>query len=124
MYRNLTNLLPSFKFNDLNIFQYHYDSIMFKLHDFRENGSKNVDDIEKLIDENSSEHQLLLASFKESMNLFATERSMDTCLQSLNISIQLASVRSTLMELYKAYCHILEKEVVHLRKICQKDNVP
>jgi len=123
MYRNLTNLLPSFKFNDLNIFQYHYDSIMFKLHDFRENGSKNVDDIEKLIDENSSEHQLLLASFKESMNLFATERSMDTCLQSLNISIQLASVRSTLMELYKAYCHILEKEVVHLRKICQKDNV-
>ena len=124
MYRNLTNLLLSFKFNDVNIFQYHYDSIMFKLHDFRENGSKNVDDIEKLIDENSSEHQLLLASFKESMNLFATERSMDTCLQSLNISIQLASVRSTLMELYKAYCHILEKEVVHLRKICQKDNVP
>lgn len=124
MYRNLTNLLLSFKFNDVNIFQYHYDSIMFKLHDFQENGSKNVDDIEKLIDENSSEHQLLLASFKESMNLFATERSMDTCLQSLNISIQLASVRSTLMELYKAYCHILEKEVVHLRKICQKDNVP
>jgi len=97
---------------------------MFKLHNFQENGSENVDDLEKLIDENSSEHQLLLASFKESMNLFATERSMDTCLQSLNISIQLASVRSTLMELYKAYCHILEKEVVHLRKICQKDNVP
>ena len=43
---------------------------MFKLHDFQENGSKNVDDIEKLIDENSSEHQLLLASFKESMNFF------------------------------------------------------
>jgi hypothetical protein len=41
---------------------------MFKSDDFQENGSKKVDDREKLIDENSSEHQLLLASFKESTN--------------------------------------------------------
>jgi len=47
---------------------------------------------------------------------------MDTCLQSLNISIQLASTRSTLMELYKSYCHILEKEVIRLRKICEDNN--
>jgi hypothetical protein len=91
---------------------------MFKLHNFPENDSKSVDDLEKMINENSSEHQLLLKSFKESMNQFATERSIDTCLQSLNISIQLASTRSTLMELYKSYCHILEKEVIRLRKIC------
>lgn len=91
---------------------------MFKLHNFPENDSKSVDDLEKMINENSSEHQLLLNSFKESMNQFATERSIDTCLQSLNISIQLASTRSTLMELYKSYCHILEKEVIRLRKIC------
>jgi hypothetical protein len=95
---------------------------MFKLHKFPENDLKSVDDLEKMINENSSEHQLLLKSFKESMNLFATERSMDTCLQSLNISIQLASTRSTLMELYKSYCHILEKEVIRLRKICEDDN--
>jgi hypothetical protein len=92
---------------------------MFKSDNFRENDSKSVEDIEKLINENSSEHQLLLESFKESMNMFATERSLDTCLQSLNISIQLASIRSTLLELYKSYCHILEKEVVRLRKITQ-----
>jgi hypothetical protein len=95
---------------------------MFKLHNFPENDSKSVDDLEKMINENSSEHQLLLKSFKESMSLFATERSMDTCLQSLNISIQLASTRSTLMELYKSYCHILEKEVIRLRKICDDNN--
>lgn len=95
---------------------------MFKLHNFPENDSKSVDDLEKMINENSSEHQLLLKSFKESMNQFATERSMDTCLQSLNISIQLASTRSTLMELYKSYCHILEKEVIRLRKICDDNN--
>ena len=93
---------------------------MFKFDNFREKDSKNVDDIEKLINENSSEHQQLLESFKESMNLFATERSMDTCLQALNISIQLASVRSTLTDLYKSYCHILEKEVVRLRKLIQE----
>jgi hypothetical protein len=95
---------------------------MFKLHNSQENNSKSIDDLEKLINENSSEHELLLESFKRSMNSFATERSLDTCLQSLNVSIQLASVRSTLMELYKTYCRILENEVVQLRKICQKDN--
>lgn len=92
---------------------------MFKSNNSDQNDSKSVEDIEKLINENSSEHQLLLESFKESMNLFATERSMDTCLQSLNISIQLASIRSTLMELYKSYSRILEKEVSRLRQICQ-----
>jgi hypothetical protein len=92
---------------------------MSKFDNFRDKDSKSVDDIEKLINENSSEHQLLLESFKESMNLFATERSMDTCLQSLNISIQLASIRSTLLELYKSYSRILENEVSRLRKRCQ-----
>jgi hypothetical protein len=91
---------------------------MFKSNNSDQNDSKSVEDIEKLINENSSEHQLLLESFKESMNIFATERSMDTCLQSLNISIQLASIRSTLMELYKSYSRILENEVSRLRKIC------
>ena len=95
---------------------------MFKLHNFPENDSKSVDDLEKMINENSSEHQLLIKSFKESMNQFATERSIETCLQSLNISIQLASTRSTLMELYKSYCHILEKEVIRLMKICEDNN--
>jgi len=96
---------------------------VFKFHNFPEIDSKSVEDLEKMINENSSEHQLLLESFKESMNLFATERSMDTCLQSLNISIQLASIRSTLMGLYKTYNHILEKEVVRLRKNCNDDNL-
>lgn len=95
---------------------------MFKSNNSDQSDSKSVEDIEKLINENSSEHQLLLESFKESMNLFATERSMDTCLQSLNISIQLASIRSTLMELYKSYSRILENEVSRLRKICQDNN--
>ena len=94
---------------------------MFKFGDFRDKETKSVDDIEKLINVNSSEHQQLLESFKKSMDSFATERSMDTCLQALNISIQLSSVRSTLTELYKSYCHILEREVTRLRKINQEN---
>jgi hypothetical protein len=94
---------------------------MSKFDNIRENDSKSVDDIEKLINENSSEHQQLLDSFKKSMDSFATERSMDTCLEALNISIQLASVRSTLTELYKSYCRILEREVTRLRKINQEN---
>ena len=94
---------------------------MFKIDKSHDKDSKSVDDIEKLINENSSEHQQLLDSFKKSMDSFATERSMDTCLQALNVSIQLASVRSTLTELYKSYCRILEREVIRLRKITQEN---
>ena len=94
---------------------------MFKINKSHDKDSKSVDDIEKLINENSSEHQQLLDSFKKSMDSFATERSMDTCLQALNVSIQLASVRSTLTELYKSYCRILEREVIRLRKITQEN---
>lgn len=84
----------------------------------REIDSRSVEDLERLINEHSSEHQLILQSFKKSMSLFATERSMDTCLESLNLSIQLSSTRSALMELYKSYSRILEKEIIRLRKIC------
>ena len=94
---------------------------MFKIDKSHDKDSKSVDDIEKLINENSSEHQQILDSFKKSMDSFATERSMDTCLQALNVSIQLASVRSTLTELYKSYCRILEREVTRLRKITQEN---
>ena len=94
---------------------------MFKIDNSDDKDSKSVDDIEKLINENSSEHQQLLDSFKKSMDSFATERSMDTCLQALNVSIQLASVRSTLTELYKSYCRLLEREVTRLRKITQEN---
>jgi hypothetical protein len=94
---------------------------MFKIDNSDDKDSNSVDDIEKLINENSSEHQQLLDSFKKSMDSFATERSMDTCLQALNVSIQLASVRSTLTELYKSYCRLLEREVTRLRKITQEN---
>jgi hypothetical protein len=94
---------------------------MFKIDNSHDRDSNSVDDIEKLINENSSEHQQLLDSFKKSMDSFATERSMDTCLQALNVSIQLASVRSTLTELYKSYCRLLEREVTRLRKITQEN---
>ncbi len=87
------------------------------------NDSKNVDLIEKIINEYSVEQRRLNELFKISMNKFASERSFETCLDALNLSIQLASVRGKLMESYEQYSRILEGEIIKLRKNCQNNNL-
>jgi hypothetical protein len=79
-----------------------------------------IDDIEKFINENSSEQRRLTELFRSSMNRFAGERSIETCLDALNLSIQLAGIRKKLMESYERYARLLEEEIVKLRKICEK----
>ena len=79
-----------------------------------------IDDIEKFINENSSEQRRLTELFRSSMNRFAEERSIETCLDALNLSIQLAGIRKKLMESYEQYARLLEEEIVKLRKICEK----
>jgi hypothetical protein len=78
--------------------------------------SNNIDLIEKIINEHSVEQRRLNELFKISMNKFASERSFETCLDALNISIQLTSVRGKLMESYEHYSRILEGEILKLRK--------
>jgi RNA processing factor Prp31 len=79
-----------------------------------------IDDIEKFINENSSEQRRLTDLFRKSMTRFAEDRSIETCLDALNISIQLASTRKKLMESYEQYARLLEVEIVKLRQICKK----
>jgi len=79
-----------------------------------------IDDIEKFINENSSEQRRLTELFRISMTRFAGDRSIETCLDALNLSIQLAGVRKKLMESYEQYARLLEGEIVKLRKICKK----
>lgn len=57
--------------------------------------------------------------FKTSMNEFAGERSIEACLDALNLSIQLAGIRKKLMEYYEQYARLLEAEITRLRKICE-----
>ena len=78
--------------------------------------SNNIDLIEKIINEHSVEQRRINELFKISMNKFASERSFETCLDALNISIQLTSVRGKLMESYEHYSRILEGEILKLRK--------
>jgi hypothetical protein len=53
------------------------------------------------------------------MHKFAGDRSVETCLDALNVSIQLASIRRKLMEAYEQYARLLEGEIIRLRRNCE-----
>jgi hypothetical protein len=48
------------------------------------------------------------------MNNFASERSLETCLEALNASMQVANIRGKLVECYEYYGRLLEREIVRL----------
>jgi hypothetical protein len=81
-----------------------------------------IDDIEKFINENTSEQRRLTELFRISMTKFAGERSIENCLDALNLSIQLAGIRKKLMESYEQYARLLEGEIIRLRKKCEEVN--
>jgi hypothetical protein len=78
-----------------------------------------IEDLERIISENSTEQKILSEHFKISMNKFAGVRSVETCLDALNVSIQLASIRRKLMEAYEQYARLLEGEIIRLRRLCE-----
>ncbi len=79
--------------------------------------NENIESIIKSIEEISDEQRELVKKFKLDMELFASERSLENCLQTLNQSMQLANIRAQLVETYKQYCLLLEQE---LRKALDK----
>ena len=83
---------------------------------FRKGGSDDVDDLEKAINELGDEQRKLVARFDKAMNDFATERSLETCLDALNVSIQLANTRGKLSEAWEHYARIMEGEVTRLSR--------
>jgi hypothetical protein len=83
---------------------------------FRRGGSDDVDDLEKAINELGDEQRKLVARFEKAMNGFATDRSLETCLDALNISIQLANTRGKLSEAWEHYARIMEGEVARLSR--------
>ena len=58
---------------------------------FKGRGEDDVDELNTAINEQSGEERRLAARFQKAMNEFATERSLETCLDALNLSIQLAN---------------------------------
>ena len=78
--------------------------------------SDEIDQLTLAIDEYSSEERKAIAVFQKAMNGFATDRSFETCLESLNASMQIASIRAKLAESYEYYARLLEKEITKLNR--------
>src|SRR5574341_2389201 len=83
---------------------------------FRKGDSDDVDELEKAINELGDEQRKLVTRFDRAMNNFATERSFETCLDALNISIQLANTRGKLSESWERYARLIEGEVIRLSR--------
>ena len=76
--------------------------------------SNDIDELTKEINENTTEDRRIVRVFDEAMNKFASDRSLDACLDALNASIQMANVRRKLHLSYKHYSELLETEVSRL----------
>jgi hypothetical protein len=78
------------------------------------NHLNEIDELTKEINEDTVEHQKIIKIFENAMNNFASDRSLDTCLDVLNASIQMANIRHKLFQSYKHYSELLEMEIVRL----------
>ena len=73
--------------------------------------NKNLPGIIKTIEEFSDEQRDIIGKFKKEMERFTEERSIETCLQALNLSMQLANTREKILDAYKQYIGLLEIEL-------------
>lgn len=84
------------------------------------NNSKNTDLVNS-INEQKLEQKKIVVLFEEKMKIFATERSIESSLDVLNISIQLANIRGNLIRSFEKYVRNLEEEIVKLNRIIEKN---
>jgi len=75
------------------------------------NINKKINGIIKTIEEFSDDQREIIERFKIDMEKFSSERSLESCLQTLNLSMQLANTREKLIEAYKEYSILLENEL-------------
>jgi hypothetical protein len=83
---------------------------------FKGRGEDDVDELNTAINEQSGEERRLAARFQKAMNEFATERSLETCLDALNLSIQLANIRAKTAKSWEHYARMMEREVTRLSR--------
>jgi len=86
---------------------------------FKDRSTRN-DEVEQLaqaIDDQSAEQKKMLEIFNIAMSNFATDRSLETCLDALNSSMQIANIRGKLVQSYEYYARLLEQEIIGLRKL-------
>ena len=76
----------------------------------------DIDELANSINEQSSEQRKIVNTFNKAMNNFASERSLESCLDALNASMQIANIRGKLVECYEYYARLLEKEITRLNR--------
>ena len=81
--------------------------------------SFHLENFNKEIMEQNMEHKILVNKFSEAMNKFASDRSFESCLDALNITIQLANVRGNLSKSFEHYSKHLENEIKILERLIQ-----
>jgi hypothetical protein len=78
--------------------------------------SADVEDLANFINDQSSEQKKLIIQFRSAMNRFASERSLDSCLEALNVCMQLTNTRKRLLESYQRYSRLLEDEITRINR--------
>ncbi len=78
--------------------------------------SDEIDQLTSTINDQSTEQRKITDQFNKAMNNFATERSLETCLDALNLAMQLANIRGKLAESYEYYARLLEREITRMSR--------
>jgi hypothetical protein len=78
--------------------------------------SPDIQELANLINDQSSEQKKLVIQFKSAMDRFASERSLESCLDALNVCMQLTNTRRRLLESYQQYSRLLESEITRISK--------
>lgn len=78
--------------------------------------SADIEELTNFINDQSSEQKILIIQFKSAMNRFASERSLDSCLEALNVCMQLTNTRRRLLESYQRYSRLLENEITRINR--------
>lgn len=87
------------------------------------NINKKIHGITRTIEEFSDEQREIIEKFKIDMEKFTIERTLESCLQALNLSMQLANTRERLIEAYKEYSILLENEIKKLLEEKKRNNI-
>ena len=87
------------------------------------NINKKIHGITRTIEEFSDEQREIIEKFKIDMEKFTIERTIESCLQALNLSMQLANTREKLIEAYKEYGILLENEIKKLLEEKKRNNI-
>jgi hypothetical protein len=75
-----------------------------------------IDQLTNTINDQGAEQRKVMDQFNRAMNEFASDRSLETCMDALNLAMQLANIRGKLAESYEFYARLLEKEIINLSR--------